>query len=257
MRCLNDGHDFTNTPVQIPVSRDPTTGVYTLDPRIFCSSPCARYWLRRDMAVTTEQLALFNLYCMERLKQEDKILALTAPDPRVLSVYHVNGEGITIEEYRDFQHSHKLAVRAEPPVDWDAKQNSKVYDRTRSAQGSFRVPPVVPTVFLPKDQVQHVEQFTVPISAGVRPESGYAEIMLNDEPATKKGKTHKTHTAEENKICSEAECEDELEARETFAIDEVDNEMGEEAIENTSMDMGSVDVDMELMPPPSPREPRH
>ncbi len=103
--CLNDGHPFKGFIYQFPTMEHPLTKKWIFDKRIFCHGACMKCWLRRDITRTQTHIANAELYLVRDL---GIINCPTAPDPCIMAVFNSSGEGLTIEEYRDFETSQNL-----------------------------------------------------------------------------------------------------------------------------------------------------
>lgn len=100
--CFNDGHPFTGFIFQFPVSENLITKKWIFDKRIFCSASCMKCYLRRDISISQTLIANAELYLCRDLKLFD---TPTAPDPCLIAVFNITGQGFTIEEYRQFHTS--------------------------------------------------------------------------------------------------------------------------------------------------------
>lgn len=100
--CINDGHPFTGFIFQFPLSEDALTKKWIFDKRIFCSGPCMKCYLRKDVSNSQVLIANAELYLVRDLKLKN---CPTAPDVCLIAVFNVSGKGFTIEEYRDYAKS--------------------------------------------------------------------------------------------------------------------------------------------------------
>ncbi len=100
--CFNDGHPFTGFPFQFPITEDMQTKKWIFDKRIFCSGSCVKCYLRLDVSISQTLIANMELYLVRDLKIFD---CPTAPDPALIAVFNITGQGFTIDEYRDFHKS--------------------------------------------------------------------------------------------------------------------------------------------------------
>ncbi len=99
-RCRNDGHEFVGKPHQFIIGFD-FKNKPQWDPRIFCSDPCVKTYLRLDVLISPDVITWFEEYLMS----QGLFDVPTAPDPVNLACYNSSGKGMSIEEYRDFSHS--------------------------------------------------------------------------------------------------------------------------------------------------------
>jgi hypothetical protein len=104
MHCYHDGQPFDGKPFQIPLADlrvQPLAGKsrgrkYKLAAMSFCGPSCGKAHLREKL-YDSHILLLFALYCKEVYGLD---AVATALDRRRLAVYNVNGDGLTIEDFR-------------------------------------------------------------------------------------------------------------------------------------------------------------
>ena len=113
-RCLWDGHKFDGEGVSYPNSRKPN-GKFGFDISTFCSPSCEKACVD-DMKTSPHLMNWLHLHCHRELGIEEAIPI--APHPRLLACNRRDGEGMSIQQFREFGKSHRIAEKVNNlPID--------------------------------------------------------------------------------------------------------------------------------------------
>lgn len=131
-RCINDGHEIIgHLPFHAPLSKDPITDKWIFDKRNFCHPSCAKCFYRRDVSLSPALLVNLELYLVKDLNMRN---VPTAQDPVVLACFNVNGIGLTIEQYRNFE---SKEVMIEKPDFYPIDKNVFMYEQQENHKIPF------------------------------------------------------------------------------------------------------------------------
>jgi hypothetical protein len=115
---MYDGHDILPplVPFHFP-NRKLFSGAFDFDACNFCGPACAKGYLTWNAQISPMLLTWLHLFVHRDLKITARIPI--APSPRLLACNNKYGQGLTIQQYREFDQSHKLAeVISNLPIDY-------------------------------------------------------------------------------------------------------------------------------------------
>ena len=108
--CLNDGQPLTDQSmiVRCP-NRQKRHGEYGFYDYVFCSLSCAKTYLETRNNFSPQELVWLTIHAKRDLQVMEDIPS--APAPELLAMYRTDDEGIDIDTYRKFEHSHRITAK--------------------------------------------------------------------------------------------------------------------------------------------------
>lgn len=108
--CLNDGQPIASNAVVVRLpNRQKKNGEYGFFPYVFCSVSCMKTYLETRNNFSPHLLVWLTIHAKRDLKIMEDIPS--APPQELIDVYRADGNGLTIEQYREFENSHKITEK--------------------------------------------------------------------------------------------------------------------------------------------------